>query len=148
MIIKKETRDLISDNNCYFVQCISNKFASATGVLDNMNRTHNIKKSIQDKYGNDRISVYPYNEVVLCNNKVFDIIIYSKNSNDSIYEYLERVFYKIKTIFLNKEYREILDKKILAFPDSWYGIYNIDMERVIPILEKVFGDTNLEIIYN
>jgi hypothetical protein len=130
MKIKEDTRNIsiIDTEKAYIVQNLSREFAEVTGVLDDDKK--NVKNSINNA------------TCVLCYNSVFNLIIKDKN-NPASYKSITKSFYGMKVILLREDF---INKKKIAISKNDYSKNRLDWKEVLPIIEKIFKDTNVEIL--
>jgi len=144
MIIKEENRDLstVNSDEYYLVQYMSADFAMATGVLVHINEYHNTKKALKDIYGDTIITKFPDMNCILYDNKIFNLIIKANQKQRITSEMVEKSLRSMKRILLDIDI-DIKTNKI-AIPKN--GITELDWNIIKPIIEKVFQDTNVEIL--
>jgi hypothetical protein len=146
MILREEKRDLFSvdDNEYYLVQCISADFAMAAGIAVQFNDKYNLKNLLKDKFNDYIYNTYPETRVILCNNKVFNLITKLNHYEKPTYKSLEKCLYEMKKMLLNPEYG--INKNKIAMPRIGCGLDRLKWDKVKMIIEKVFQDTNVEIL--
>ena len=122
MIMREENRDLssVDENEYYLVQFVSAEFIMAVSIMESNNKK--------------------YSGCFLCDDRVFDLIIKSNRYQDTTYESLEKAFKSMKKLMLST--KTIKTNKI-AIPKDDLGL---DWNNIKSIIEKVFQDTNIEIL--
>lgn len=146
MIIKEEKRDLFTvEDDYYLVQCISADFAMAAGIAVEFNEKYNIKTLITQRYGKT-FETYPYECVILVNNKVFNLITKKNYYQKPTYEQLKDCLKEMKKILVSEKYTDTIDKNKVAMPRIGCGLDGLDWDKVKEMIIDVFKDTNLEIL--
>ena len=144
MIIKEEKRDLFSvdDNEYYFVQCISADYAMGAGIAVEFNKRFDIKNVMRKKPEN--VISSPNNNCLLVNDKVFTLVTKDKYFHKPTYDSLKKALINMKILMLN--HPELMKTNKVAMPRIGCGLDKLDWDKVKPIIEEVFGDTNIEIL--
>jgi hypothetical protein len=118
----------------YIVQFISEDFALISGMLDI--NIKNVTKSFAKKY-----------YCILSNNKIFNLIISKQQYEKVTYDSIKRAFSEMRTLLLNRDLMDIIDKNKIAVPEYGIGFENLDWNIIKDILSDLFFDTNLEITF-
>ena len=144
MIIKEEKRDLFSvdDNEYYFVQCISADYAMGAGIAVEFNKRFDIKNVMREKPEN--VISSPNNNCLLVNDKVFNLVTKDKYFQKPTYDSLKKALMNMKILMLN--HPELMKTNKVAMPRIGCGLDKLNWNKVKPIIEEVFGDTNIEIL--
>ena len=118
----------------YIIQFISEDFALISGLLEvNVKK---ITKSFSKKYN-----------CILSNNKIFNLIVSKEQCQKVSYDSIKQAFSEMRTILLNRDLIDIIDKNKIAVPEYGIGFENINWEIVKDIISDLFFDTNLEITF-
>lgn len=150
MKIIEENIDLITvdDKEYYLVQCITADFASSTGIGMYFDKKYNIdtKKLLEEKYGDKVIDTYPKLTCILCDNRVFNLIIKKNYYHKATYESVKTALVDMKKILLNENIISEIKTNKIAMPKIGCGLDGLEWYRVKRIIEDVFDDTNVEIL--
>lgn len=144
MIIKEEKRDLftVDENEYYYVQCISADYAMGAGIAVEFNKRFDIKNIMREKP--DNVITSPNNTCLLVNDKVFNLVTKNKYFGKPTYDSLKKALMSMKILMLNNPDKIKTNK--VAMPRIGCGLDKLDWDKVKPIIEEVFGDTNIEIL--
>lgn len=144
MIIKEEKRDLFSvdDNEYYFVQCISADYAMGAGIAVEFNKRFDIKNIMREKPEN--VISSPNDKCLLVNDKVFNLITKDKYFQKSTYDSLKKALINMKILMLN--HPELMKTNKVAMSRIGCGLDKLNWDKVKPMIEEIFGDTNIEIL--
>jgi O-acetyl-ADP-ribose deacetylase (regulator of RNase III) len=144
MIIKEEKRDLFSvdENEYYYAQCISADYAMGAGIAVEFNKRFDIKNIMREKPEN--VVASPNNTCLLVNDKVFNLVTKNRHFEKPTYNSLRKALMSMKILMLN--HPELMKTNKVAMPRIGCGLDRLDWDKVKPIIEEVFGDTNIEIL--
>lgn len=144
MIIKEEKRDLFSvdDNEYYFVQCISADYAMGAGIAVEFNKRFDIKNVMREKPEN--VISSSNNNCLLVNDKVFNLVTKDKYFQKPTYDSLKKALINMKILMLN--HPKLMKTNKVAMPRIGCGLDKLDWDKVKPMIEEIFGDTNIEIL--
>lgn len=143
MIYKEEVKDLFSvPNNFYLAHCISADFGMGKGIAVEFNKRFNMKKKLLEKYPNY------YNEYVenrikgdcILEDNVFNLITKARYWNKPTYKTFENALEQMKYIC------EVNHITKIAMPVIGCGLDKLQWKNVKVIINKVFKDTDVEIL--
>ena len=146
MEIKEEYMDLLSvdDNEYYLVQCISADFATVTGIIlpsDKKYNYYDLRSKLKETFGDNLVKNYPKLNCILCDNRVFNLIVKKNNRQNQTYESVEDSLIEMKKLLLKCP---LIKTNKIAISNQ--GLDTLDWEKIKLLIEKVFQDTNAEFL--
>lgn len=143
MTYKEEIKDLFSltNENYYFVQCISADFAMGKGIAIKFNEYFNTKKILTNKYGN-YLSIW--NNTInqgfcIKEGHTLNLITKKQYWDKPTYETMQNALNKLKDIVIINDIHKI------AMPTIGCGLDKLDWGIVSQMIQNTFKDINIEI---
>ena len=143
MTYKEEIKDLFSltNENYYFVQCISADFAMGKGIAIKFNEYFNTKKILTNKYGN-YLSIW--NNTInqgfcIKEGNTLNLITKKQYWDKPTYETMQNALNKLKDIVIINDIHKI------AMPTIGCGLDKLDWGIVSQMIQNTFKDINIEI---
>ena len=137
MIIREENRDLFTvPQGYYLAHCISNDFALGAGIAKQFNEVYNMREKLH-MFG--KLACITVGEAFLIDN-VFNLVTKEKAYQKPTYNDIEEAIYDM--------WCQMDELKItkLAIPQLGCGLDRLDWREVKQIIERIFKDTDVEIL--
>lgn len=151
MILREEKRNLFTVSEDYaLAHCISADFALGAGIAKQFRDKLNIKKLLFEKYKNYHLfykkelvnTIGRSGDCLIVDDErtVFNLVTKQSYWNKPTYESLEQALEVMKKQCINLKIKKI------AMPQIGCGLDQLEWIKVSEIIDKVFNDTDIEIL--
>ena len=143
MIYTEKIADLFQmPNDYYLAHCISADFGMGRGIVVEFNKRFNMKQKLQKNFPDyvNEWHKYEYQGACILMDSVLNLITKERYYDKPTYKSIESALYNMRDVCFANNIKKV------AMPTIGCGLDRLEWPRVRQIIQKIFEDTDIEIV--